>query len=91
MGDHRCTIYIEMECHGVKDELDGWYNWIPGAVDGVDDRVIDFIRGVYQRGMVAYHKEIEKYWQEQDQAEAEKRERAELARLKTKYESENRK
>lgn len=85
MGDHRCSIKIEMEFHGVKDELNGWYNWMPGYVDGVDDRVIEFIRGVYERGMEVYQKQMDAYFEEQNRAEIERRERAELARLKAKY------
>ncbi len=86
MGDHRCSIKIEMEFHGVKDKLDGYYSWFPGAVDGVDDRVIEFIRDVYQRGMEVYHEEVYEAQKEQKRAEIEKREREELERLKKKYE-----
>ena len=90
MGDHRCSIKIEMEFHGVKDHCDMWINYggETGEVEGVDDRVIKFIRSVYNRGMEKYNDEMDDYYEEQHKEETEKKEKAELERLKKKYESE---
>lgn len=85
MGDHRVSFKFEMEFHGVKDTYEANLNWFSSEVEGVDDRMLDFIRGVYERGMGVYQEEISAYFEEQNRAETEKRERQELARLQAKY------
>jgi hypothetical protein len=83
MGDHRASIKIEMEFHGVKDSADMWINyWPDGEYQDVDDRVIKFIRSIYERGMANYEKARAAH-AEKDQEAAE---RQQLARLKAKYE-----
>lgn len=88
MGDHRVSFKFEMEFHGVKDTYEACLNWFSSIVDGVDDRMIHFIRGVYERGMEVYQEEMHAYFKDQEQAQTEARERRELARLKEKYEKE---
>jgi hypothetical protein len=83
MGDHRASIKINIEFHDVKDEMEFWINYNPdGECWGIDDRIIDFIRDVYLRGMRKYEKEDAK----ETAKEIEKEERAELKRLKKIYE-----
>lgn len=84
MGDHRASIKIEMEFHGVKDACDMWINyWPDGEYPDVDDRIIEFIRSVYHRGMAKYDKAQVKWAKEEQEAN----ERRLLADLKAKYES----
>jgi hypothetical protein len=85
MGDHRARIKIEMEFHGVKDSCDMWINyWPDGEYADVDDRIIQFIRQVYAEGMDVYEGRMRNI----RKREVERRERAELARLKAMYEKE---
>lgn len=88
MGSHRASIKIEMEFHGVKDKIDMWINYSPDGEYGIDNRIIEFVESVYDRGMVKYNKQMDKYWKEQNKEKIEKEEKAELERLKQKYESE---
>jgi hypothetical protein len=86
MGDHRANIKIEMEFHGIKKKCDMWINYVPGdECWGVDDRIIDFIRDVYEKGMEEYNKEMQKYVAEQYRKEIETQEKTELKRLIKKY------
>lgn len=85
MGDHRANIKIEMEFHGIEDACDMWLNYSSGSYDGVDDRIVKFISSVYERGMSKYNSEMEEIYEEEHKKETEERERAELARLKRKY------
>jgi hypothetical protein len=54
MGDHRMSIKIDASFHGVKDSVDMWINFVSGQCDGVDDRVLDFFKELYAKGMVKY-------------------------------------
>ena len=88
MGNHRASIKIEMEFHEVKDNCDMWINFNGhGEVDGVDDRIIEFVRNVYERGMDKYYEEEEKWEEEEQKDEVERKEKLELERLKKKYET----
>ena len=86
MGDHRASIKIDMSFHGVKDSCDMWINYdgLSGECHGVDDRVVEFIQSVYDRGIGKYQDDQEAYFSEQ----TEKEEKEELKRLKAKYEKE---
>lgn len=70
-----------MEFHGVKEKADMWINYFPNEVDGVDDRIIDFVRDVYNRGMLKYNEHMQKYWKKQEEAQ----EKETLKILKQKY------
>lgn len=85
MGDHRASIKIEMEFHGVKDKCDMWVNYSPEGCCGMDYRVIEFFASVYEKGMDKYNEMMDKWTEEQSREENEKAERRELARLKEKY------
>ena len=87
MGDHRASIKIEMEFHGVKDKCDMWINYSPdtSAYPGVDYRIVDFITSVYDRGMAKYDAHCAKLERESHAQDIERSERAELERLTAKY------
>jgi hypothetical protein len=79
MGDHRASIKIEVEFHGVKDKADMWINW----VQPMPSSVSDFLEDVYQRGIAKWDEQMEEYRAKQKEVEEKK----ELERLKKKYES----
>ena len=81
MGDHRASIKIEMEFHGIKDKCDMWINYYPHECCGMDKRVIEFFESVYERGMHVYDGLIA----DAEKDQREKSEREELARLEQKY------
>jgi hypothetical protein len=85
MGDHRFSFKATFEMHGIKDEINlDWLNW--GGFDtGIDHRITDWIESVRDRAMAKYEEGVAAFWAEQNKAETEKAERAELARLKAKY------
>lgn len=87
MGDHRCNIKIEMEFHGVKDSCDMWLNWWTESseYEGVDNRVIEFIQRVYNKGMEKYNQEMNKYYQELNKEEIKRKEIIQLKLLKERY------
>lgn len=80
MGDHRAHIKITMSAHGrdYKTEMD--INWIDDG-DGVDRRVIEWLRDSYEDSLEACHDFVT----EAHARETERRERAELDRLSKKY------
>lgn len=84
MGDHRFTIKIEMDFHGVKDKCDMNINFYDSG-DGVDIAVKEFLQSVHARGMAKYEAEMAKYWAEQNKKFIEESEKVELDRLQKKY------
>jgi len=85
MGDHRASIKIKMEFHGIKDSVELDINYFPGSSDGVDERVIEFFRSVYDRGIAKYDNMIADMYEKQAQDQIEEAERKQLAQLKKKY------
>ena len=85
MGDHRASIKIEMEFHGIEDECEMYISYFPGEY-GIDVRIVEFIENVYERGMLKYNKEAEEYWWKENKEKIEEKEKVELKRLKEKYE-----
>jgi len=84
MGDHRASVKIEMEFHGVREKCNmEWINYCPeDGVSAPDKRVREFFEDVYEQGMEKYNRRTEK----REEKEFKEREKAELARLKKKYE-----
>jgi hypothetical protein len=84
VGDHRASIKIEIEFHGIKREVDMWINYWPYGCEyeHVDDRIIEFIRDVYHEGMAQYEEEMARI----KECDRETEEKAEWKRLKEKYE-----
>lgn len=58
MGDHRASIKIEMEFHGIKDKCDMWLNYYPQECCRMDKRVVDFFNSVYERGRAVYDQQM---------------------------------
>lgn len=87
MGDHRASIKIEMEFHGVKEKTDMWINYFPHDCCNMDRRVIEFFDDVYERGMAKYDKFVAKERAKERGKEIEEEEKAELKRLQKKYNS----
>ena len=86
MGDHRMSIKIEAEFHGVKEDCDMYINYIPES-DGVDQGVTDFFSDVYWHGMDKYNQKKEKEYQRRNKEKIETAERKQLEALKKKYEN----
>ena len=86
MGDHRMSIKIEAEFHGVKEDCDMYINYIPES-DGVDQGVADFFSDVYWHGMDKYNQKKEKEYQRRNKEKIETAERKQLEALKKKYEN----
>jgi hypothetical protein len=86
MGDHRATLSIKFEFHGKVYEIkDAWWNW---DVSGeLDRRVVEFFQEATEDGLRRYHEAEDVYQMERRLEETEKAERAELDRLKAKYEA----
>jgi hypothetical protein len=86
MGDRRASIKIEFSMHGETKKANMWINWSPDDYDGVDQRILDFF------SESARHMES-KFWEAQERAVSEQRnkaeeeaERKEYERLKSKFE-----
>ena len=79
MGDHRASIKIQVEFHGIKKETDMWINW----VQEMPTPVAEFFEEVYRLGLAEYHDKMDDYWAKQK----EKDERMLLENLKKKYEA----
>jgi len=89
MGDHRASIKIEFEMHGIIEKADMWINWSPDFGDsrGCDQRIIEFFERASGKAMDKYDEELfESQLKERKKAEEEK-DRKELKRLKAKYEN----
>jgi hypothetical protein len=85
MGDHRASIKVKFEMHGHKAEQDWWINWHDEG-EGCDRRIIDWFRAQSGIAMSRYDAAMAEHFAEQHKAETEAAERAELERLKAKYE-----
>ena len=85
MGDHRASVKITFEMHGVKKEADMWINWNDNG-DGIDNRIVEFFWDASTEAMHAYDLEMTIYRIEQQRKEKEQYDREEYERLKKKYE-----
>ena len=58
MGDHRASVIIEFEMHGIKKKIDFWLNYYPepSCAWQIDSRVLDFLSEAYTEAMSAYDK-----------------------------------
>ncbi len=81
MGDHRMSIKIEAEFHGIKEKADMWINYFPHDCCDMDKRVIEFFQDLHERGMEKYNRRLTKYWKEEEK----RKEIEELKRLQKKY------
>lgn len=87
MGDHRPTITADFEMHGHKAHFDfGYCNWSPNS-DGVDQRVVDWFALQADIAISRWRDGVEADSRKNAKEASERREREELARLKSKYET----
>ena len=80
MGDHRASVKITFEAHGITRKFDAWINWFPDS-NGVDQRVVDFFRETWEECMAVYDEQVEEYHAK----ERERAEQAEYRRLQAKF------
>lgn len=89
MGDHRATIKIEFTLPNKTYQTEigsmGGVNYV-GDDDGIDGSVREFFRNSWNDYLSWYNLQIDEYFEQQNKAEIEARERRELERLKAKYE-----
>lgn len=89
MGNHRASIKIEFEMHGIVEKADMWINWSPdfGESRGCDRRIIEFFEMASNKAMNKYDEELFESQAEERKRVQEEKDRKELERLKAKYES----
>jgi hypothetical protein len=54
MSDFKAYIKLEMEFQNKTEKLELDINYIPGFVDGIDDRIIEFFQKCYNSGIARY-------------------------------------
>jgi hypothetical protein len=81
MGDHRFELKAEFSMHGHEKKINWNLNWS----DSIPERLAEWVEQQYQEAMNFWY---EAEWTAEDHrnAEIERTERAELDRLKAKYE-----
>lgn len=85
--DSRATIIISFDIYDKKFKTEFDINYSPSSGNcGIDYRIEDWFDRCYQEAFAEYQASLNKLRAKQDQADREKRERAQLARLKEKYE-----
>jgi len=53
MGDHRASVKITFEAHGITRTADMNINWVP-EYDGIDDRVREFFQRAWDECLAVY-------------------------------------
>lgn len=86
MSDHRFEVKIEFSIYGQSFDWDASLNWSPNDFTGVDYRLIDWFADCYVKARAGYDHQNMIEDQARDWAKTEALERAQLARLKAKYE-----
>lgn len=84
MGDHRVSIKINFEMHGLKKKYDAWLNWS----DCIPEDISSMIEKWKDDAMDKFYAEDEKYRAKQEKLklmQVENEERALLEKLKEKY------
>jgi hypothetical protein len=85
MSEHRCILKIEFSIYGMKFEWDTSINYCPNA-EYVDQRITDWFAECYAKARAEYDAANAAADELRRRTGVEQRERAELARLKAKYE-----
>lgn len=84
MGDHRASIQITFEMHGIKKECDMWINWWDNG-NGIDDRIIEFFSDASSEAMLKWNKIIYDSQKIEREKQVEENDFCEFQRLKKKY------
>lgn len=82
MGDHRATIKMQIDFHGIHKECDMWINWNHWD----ESSVTGWLQTVHREGMAAYDQMVYESQRKERETRERKEELAELKRLKEKYE-----
>lgn len=91
MGDHRMSIKIQAEFHGIKRECDMYINWYPTEYHEInsgtlDNRVIEFFTELVREGLEVYNDRVYEYKKKLKAKLQEENDKKEYERLKIKYE-----
>jgi hypothetical protein len=89
MGDFRADIKIKMHLIDKNYEMDSWINYWPEDYSGVDRSVREFFEDAWEDAKGRYDRRVAKIELEKNKEEIEKEEKAQLERLKKKYEKQN--
>lgn len=88
MGDSRFHLKAEFEIYGEKFEWDASLNWCADSGE-IDERIRDWFLSCYDSAYEKYQDQIYEADRERREKAEEVSERAELERLKAKYEKPN--
>ena len=83
VGDHRASIKIEFEMHGIKRQCDMYINYY--ACDSIDRRVLEFFENAVEDAMDAYNKKMRENNINKIDKEMELHDLEEFERLKMKF------
>lgn len=87
MGDFRADIKIKVTSLGKIYKMDSYLNYWPDSeYNGVDQRVLDFFRKMWDDVKIRHDEIVNKYFAEQEAKNKKEFELTELKRLKEKYE-----
>ena len=70
MGDHRASVKVKFEMHGIKAEQEWWMNWFDDG-SGCDRRIVEWFEEQSRKAMAKYEDEL---WEDQKEARAAKEE-----------------
>jgi hypothetical protein len=85
MGDHRASITIIFEAHGVEEKHEFWINYWPEPDTGVDRRITDWLSSAWQKCLDAYHNNIDEGIEER-RAQEKKARRLQYETLRAEFE-----
>lgn len=88
MGDSRASVKIDFSIYGKSYKYDGWINWFTEEYDGnyIDQRILEFFDKSYRDARWDYDEASRIEAKRRAAQGLEDEERAELNRLKAKYE-----
>lgn len=88
MGDARATVKIEFSIYGEEYKQEWWINWFPE--DGMcDRRIIEWFEACYSKAQEKYDDAMYESQCAEQERQNEASERAQLVKLKAKYETPN--
>ena len=84
MGDHRASVKLSFDMHGVKKETEMWINYYPNEC-GIDSRIIEFFEECHMEAMEKWHEMSRKAEEKENKLADEQRDLREFRRLSKKY------
>jgi hypothetical protein len=79
--DHKASVKIDFTIYGEHFDTDMWINWVPDDDYSIDQRVLDWFADCYWKARSKWDQALADH----EAAAEEGRDRAELARLLSKY------